>query len=127
MATVVVSREDLFAVGVSVAAYPAVGRGETPGSGAPAGSAAETETVQAGGVLTFTALDAGTTYILHAGSPDRYLRVTAAAVTGSRGTVLWSSGGVPPRAVGVRFTDWIGPDDPAVNAIDGDTWTDTSS
>jgi len=75
----VVHREDLFPVGTSVAAYLVVGRGETPGSGAPSGAAAETQTVASDGKLTFTALTDGKSYILYAGSPDRYLRVNTSS------------------------------------------------
>lgn len=78
MASVTVSREDLFPVGTTVAAYPAAGLalGQTPSSGAPAGSAAATEDVDTDGTLTFTGLLVNREYILYAATPDRYLRVT---------------------------------------------------
>lgn len=122
----VVSRQDLFPVGTSVAAYLATGLGHTPSSGAPAGSAVETETVQADGTLTFTGLTNGRTYILYASSNGHYLRVMENAVSGPRGSVVWTGGGVPPRPAEFRFVDWVGPDDPAANAQNGDTWTSES-
>jgi hypothetical protein len=125
--SLVISRPDLFPASTSVSAYATRGTGRTPTSGAPAGSAAETASVQANGTVTFSDLVNGQVYILYASSPDRYLRVMQTALGGSRGSRVWSSGGVPSRASGVTFTDWVGPDDPAANAIDGDTWTDTSA
>lgn len=118
----VIEREDLYPVGTSVAAYLLTVFG-VPASGAPSGSAVETETVQADGTVTFDGLANGRSYILYASSPDRYLRVTAEATSGPRGSIVWVDGGVPPRPAAFRFVDWAGPDDPAVNAQDGDTWT----
>lgn len=118
----VIEREDLYPVGASVAAYLLTVYG-VPASGAPFGSAVETETVQGDGTVTFDELENGRSYILYAGSPDRYLRVTATATSGPRGSIEWTDGGVPPRPAEFRFVDWVGPDDPAANAQDGDTWT----
>lgn len=190
MATVTVSREDIFPVGTSVAAYPATVFG-VPSSGAPYGTAEDTQSVAAGGVLTLT-LTAGLSYILRAASPDRYLRVntsvtesgggggtgdvtteelddaiaahssdstsvhgisdTSALATDSevssavsthnsdetavhgisdtsaiKGVVVWTSGGVPARPTGFASVEWFGPDDPAANAEDGDTWVSTAA
>jgi hypothetical protein len=90
VASVTVSREDLFPNGTSVAAYAAAGTGRTPSSGAPAGSSVDSGTVS-GGSVTLSGLTEETVYILYASSPDRYLRVlvptSEAAQSGSDETV----------------------------------------
>jgi hypothetical protein len=188
MATVVVTREDMFPVGTLVSAYELVGLDWSPSHGAPPGPVKESETVQVGGAVTFVALDEGRTYVLYAPSPDRYLRVntsvTAAAGTGDvsdselsaaisahaadstavhgiadtaalatstavttavtthnadatgvhgisdtasiKGVVVWNSGGVPARPDAFASVEWVGPDDPLANALDGDTWVPTA-
>lgn len=80
MASLVISREDLFPVGASVAAYVAVGAGETPASGPPEGSVVATGVVASDGSLTLTGLADATTYILYASAPS-YLRASTRSLS----------------------------------------------
>lgn len=75
MASVTVTRPDLFPAGTSVSAYVEPGRAPLPGSGSPPGTAIGPFTVASDGSLTVTGLADSTSYVLYASSPDRYLRV----------------------------------------------------
>lgn len=87
MASVTVTRPDIFPEGTTVDAYLATGRKETPASGAPTGSSAGTGVVTSG-VLTIAGLAADQQYILYASSPDRYLRAGAYAPRAVAGAAL---------------------------------------
>lgn len=79
MANTVISRPDLYPVGTSVKAYLERAAKSTQRRGvAPGAASVETQTVAAGGALTFTTLVAGTQYLLHAtvNGVERYLRAT---------------------------------------------------
>lgn len=116
MASITVNRPDLFPAGTSVSAYLRTAFG-VPSSGAPYGSAVETENVAGDGTLTLDTLTSGTSYVLHAASPDRYLSVNTSPATstaglptgGSTGQALvkasegdgdveWATGSVPSDA-----------------------------
>ena len=43
-----------------------------------------------------------------------------------KGVVVWTAGGIPTRPATFLSVEWIGPADPAVNAVNGDTWTPTA-
>jgi hypothetical protein len=70
MSTFVLKRVDVFPVGTSVSAYPRSAWGgvstQNPDAAAPSGGAAETQTVQADGSLTFTTLADSTRYYAYA-------------------------------------------------------------
>jgi hypothetical protein len=85
MASITVSRPDLFPVGTTVSAYVDPGRGTSPTSGPPPGSSVASGTVAANGSLTISGLANATNYVLYASSPDRYLRVYAANPVASGG------------------------------------------
>jgi hypothetical protein len=85
MASITVSRPDLFPVGTTVSAYVDPGRGTSPTSGPPPGSSVASGTVAANGSLTISGLANATNYVLYASSPDRYLRVYAADPVASGG------------------------------------------
>lgn len=78
MANLVIDARDRFPVGTVVGAYP--GNSLTAGAGfdrVPAATAIETQTVAAGGTLTYTTLVDGTAYVLSAavGGQARAIRV----------------------------------------------------
>jgi hypothetical protein len=87
MATLVITRADLFPDGTSVSVYP---RGQRNPGGPPSGSATDTQTVAAGGALTVT-VTAGVPYVAYAlvGSEHRYCDLMSSA----------SSAGVPWKTV----------------------------
>lgn len=99
MASVSVSRADLFPVGTVVSLYSAAAH---PAGGgvdrAPSGSAVTTATVQADGSLTFTGITADLAYVAYAavGGQHRSLRVrsadSVAALGRGAGTVSTTSG-----------------------------------
>lgn len=74
MASVTVTRPDLFPAGTSVSAYVDQGRG-LPASGPPPGTAVGPFTVASDGSLTLSGLADKTSYVLYASSPDRYLHL----------------------------------------------------
>lgn len=76
-----------FPVGSTIAAYSAPGgwQPERP-SGPPPGTLVETQTVVAGGIASFAALNYDTEYVGYGSSPDRYWRFEASSATSSSGS-----------------------------------------
>lgn len=86
------------------------------------GAAITTAAVGADSRVTFTGLNDDLKLIATDGTTAvRFGTATDPAV---RKTVIWSSGDLPGRPPGCTYVDWIGPDDPAANSVDGDTWTE---
>jgi hypothetical protein len=96
VASITVSREDVFPNGTTVSAYATYPDVPLPAAGAPPGPVAASGVVS-GGVLTLGGLVNGRTYILRAASPDRYMRVSIRSEAdqsgpGSSGSVLFGQG-----------------------------------
>jgi hypothetical protein len=135
MASITISRPDVFPASTSVAAYPATVYG-VPSSGAPYGSSVETESVAGNGTLTFDSLAAGTSYVLYGtvGGQSRYLRVNTSVDTSGTGDVDTSqvpgfvkfNGTSWPARPDFEVVFWIGGDasanDPSASMSTGDVW-----
>lgn len=108
MATQTLSREDVFPVGTSVAAYPLANwpTAQRPPTGAPVGSSAASGTVQANGVVTFTGLADATNYVAYAqvSGVHRYIRFrTPAASTAAGGSASVGTGAPGTLADGSTY------------------------
>lgn len=93
MASLTVYRPDLFPAGTFVSAYEALSHESTPAPGRPPGPVASSATAGSTSV-TFSGLDEGTAYWLHATGPDRYLRATTepSALAAGGGSILFGQG-----------------------------------
>jgi len=115
-----------YADGITLGAYPATNWPNPPApSGAPLGSATNTQTLSSG-TCTFTGLTPGVSYwVVKTTTPYAYTAIQAPAITpGAMGSIVHLADAATVRPTEYPQYTWIGSIQPT-NMADYDIWIDT--